>query len=474
MKKFNKDKYLRKLKFKRYWQTNSRYFYIGIPCLLCLVLGIYFAYSKFFVSSEEEVIRTTVGEFIYGDIIMTPYIDGEYSSTFPEKKTGTNVEKVVCDNGVTASWDEDKWGLYVTNLSKRTKCSVYFVTPNSCGINDNVSCINSREGLATLANEVNNGDNKSGKIIYLTSDLDLGGKFDNDGKALNGNISWTPIGTGSNPFSGTFDGNGHIISNMYINRPNDDNNGLFGRAENGFVKNLGVVSSYVTGSYNQGGIVGILGTILNCFSEVTIKGNARTAGVCGAACLVKNSYNLGNVTNGFDALAGGISGGWGTIKNCYNVGDITSNGDSVGGIVGWSSKVYNSYNLGKVVVVSNRTDKSGGIMGQGAVDDGSKYSILINNFNAGTTNGGGIIGGQYAVSDYQNFKLLLNGNYFLTDTAKYGLGTYRSNQGAEPLSQDEMPSVISVINGDNAFVEDTNNINNGYPILKWQAERKNN
>ena len=39
---------------------------------------------------------------------------------------------------------------------------------------------------------------------------------------------------------------------------------------------------------------------------------------------------------------------------------------------------------------------------------------------------------------------------------------------------DEMPSVISVINGDNAFVEDTNNINNGYPILKWQAERENN
>lgn len=32
-----------------------------------------------------------------------------------------------------------------------------------------------------------------------------------------------------------------------------------------------------------------------------------------------------------------------------------------------------------------------------------------------------------------------------------------------------MPSVISVINGDNAFVSDTNNINGGYPILKWQV-----
>ena len=473
MKKFNKDRYLRKLKFKRYWQNNSRYFYISIPCLLCLVLGIYFAYSKFFVSSEEEVIRTTVGEFIYGDIIMTPYVDGQYSSTFPEKKTGINVEKVICDGGVSASWDEDKWGLYVTNLSKRTKCSVYFVTPASCGINDNVSCINSRDGLATLANEVNNGDNKSGKIIYLTSDLDLGGKFDSDGNALDGNISWTPIGTYSNPFSGTFDGNGHIISNMYVNRPNDDNNGLFVVATNGYIKNLGITLSYIIGNYNQGGITGWNGNVVSCFNAATVRGNARTAGLCGATCFIKNSYNLGDIANGIDALTGGISSGWGKIKNCYNKGDIKSKGESVGGIIGWSASVYDSYNLGNVTVNSNLASKSGGIMGQGTVD-GTIYSTIKNSFNLGNTNGGGILGGQYSISKYEKFKLRLIGNYYLSASASYGLGMYQTNQGAEPLSQDEMPSVISVINGDNAFVEDTNNINNGYPILKWQAERENN
>ena len=76
--------------------------------------------------------------------------------------------------------------------------------------------------------------------------------------------------------------------------------------------------------------------------------------------------------------------------------------------------------------------------------------------------------------DYSGFNLKLKNNYYLNTSANYGLGYYQSNQGAESLSQDEMPSVISVINGDNAFVEDTNNINNGYPILKWQAERENN
>ena len=64
-------------------------------------------------------------------------------------------------------------------------------------------------------------------------------------------------------------------------------------------------------------------------------------------------------------------------------------------------------------------------------------------------------------------------NYYLKGIASYGLGYYSSDYNASPLEASQMPSVISVINGDNAFVEDTNNINNGYPILKWQQERNN-
>ena len=126
MKKFNKDKYLRKLKLKRYWQNNSRYFYIGIPCLLCCLLCLYFAYSKFFVSEEQAVIRTTVGDFIYGDVVISAYIDGEYSNTIPGKDDGYIVEKVSCDNDAVGKWNNDDWGLLTTNLSKRTKCNVYF------------------------------------------------------------------------------------------------------------------------------------------------------------------------------------------------------------------------------------------------------------------------------------------------------------------------------------------------------------
>ena len=124
MKKFNKDKYLKKLRFKKY----KRYLYISIPCILVLLIGIYFAYSKFSVFKEEEVVRTTVGDFISGDDVIGAYIDGEYSTTIPGKNDGYVVDKIVCDNNATGSWDKDSWGIVLTNLTKRTKCNVYFET----------------------------------------------------------------------------------------------------------------------------------------------------------------------------------------------------------------------------------------------------------------------------------------------------------------------------------------------------------
>ena len=122
MKKFDKDKYLKKLKFKKY----KRYLYIGIPCILVLLIGIYFAYSKFSVFKDTEVVRTTVDDFISKDAVIGAYIEGKYSSTIPGKNDGYLVEKIVCDTDASASWNNDSWGIVLTNLTKRTKCNVYF------------------------------------------------------------------------------------------------------------------------------------------------------------------------------------------------------------------------------------------------------------------------------------------------------------------------------------------------------------
>ena len=127
MKKFNKDKYLKKLKLKRFWQNNSRYFYIGVPCILCGILGIYFAYSKFFVTQEQEVVRATVAPFIRGDVVINNYVNGQLVDDAPAKGSGYKVDKIVCDNGATGTWDNKDWGPTITNVTRRSKCNIYFV-----------------------------------------------------------------------------------------------------------------------------------------------------------------------------------------------------------------------------------------------------------------------------------------------------------------------------------------------------------
>mgnify|MGYP007124400662 CR=1 FL=1 len=127
MKKFNKDKYLKKLKLKRFWQSNSRYFYIGFPCILCGILGIYFAYSKFFVTQEQEVVRATVAPFIRGDVVINNYVNGQLVDDAPSQGTGYKVDKIACDNGAVGEWSAKDWGPTISNVTKRSKCNIYFV-----------------------------------------------------------------------------------------------------------------------------------------------------------------------------------------------------------------------------------------------------------------------------------------------------------------------------------------------------------
>ena len=60
------------------------------------------------------------------DSLIGAYIDGEYSTTLPSKGSGYAVEKIVCDNNKSASWDNVKWGLKLSNWSTRSRCNIYF------------------------------------------------------------------------------------------------------------------------------------------------------------------------------------------------------------------------------------------------------------------------------------------------------------------------------------------------------------
>ena len=129
MNKLNKNKYLIKLKLRNIWRKYEKCIYIGIPCIICLVLGIYFTYSKFTTKQEAEVVKTVVGDFISGDVVLAYSIDGvKGSDTFPKQNAGYEGVSVTCDNDATATWDNKIWSIKMTNSGngKRVKCNVEF------------------------------------------------------------------------------------------------------------------------------------------------------------------------------------------------------------------------------------------------------------------------------------------------------------------------------------------------------------
>ena len=58
--------------------------------------------------------------------LIGAYIDGEYASNIPSKDDGYVVEKIVCDNEAVGEWNYDDWGLLIKNMTKKSKCNVYF------------------------------------------------------------------------------------------------------------------------------------------------------------------------------------------------------------------------------------------------------------------------------------------------------------------------------------------------------------
>ena len=219
--------------------------------------------------------------------------------------------------------------------------------------------------LAGLAKLVNDGNDFEGKTIYLDSDITLNENVLNEKGELNdaSNLKqWTAIGTEYNYhyFSGTFDGQNHTISGIYIDN-DDSHQGLFGLVADGnMIQNLSVAGSYIKARNYVGGIVGENGSkgeISNCSFSGTVTGtgnNAYVGGIVGGNydSEVSNCTNNGTVTGtGNSAYVGGIVGlsNYGTVSNCTNSGTVTGTDDwaDVGGIVGWNyyGTVSNCYYL---------------------------------------------------------------------------------------------------------------------------------
>jgi len=95
--------------------------------------------------------------------------------------------------------------------------------------------------------------------FILTNDIDAttAGYAELAGPTANGGKGWQPIGTGTYPFTGIFDGRGYEISDMFINRPDHLGVGFLSEVgEGGVIKDTGVVNATVTGDGRVGGLVG--------------------------------------------------------------------------------------------------------------------------------------------------------------------------------------------------------------------------
>jgi len=177
-----------------------------------------------------------------------------------------------------------------------------------------------------------------------TASIDLSGKV------------WTPIGSSTYPFKGSYDGGGYTISNLII-QGNESYQGLFGAASSATLKNIRLSSGRVSGNTNIGGIVGysLLGSITDCISFCNIYGSSTSGAVGGivgySTSTISKCYNYGDVSG--NSKVGGILGnGSAIITSCISKGAIEGVSD-VGGIVGnISGSITDCYFEGSILTTS--------------------------------------------------------------------------------------------------------------------------
>jgi uncharacterized protein (TIGR02145 family) len=166
----------------------------------------------------------------------------------------------------------------------------------------------------------------------------------------NDNEGFSPIGTDAgNPFYGSYQGQGHVITNLHINRPTMDNVGLFGHTSAASITNLGLVDAEIIGNNNVGGLVGLMtegSTIDTCFAIAAINCNSYGGGLIGYATssFIYNSYAGGSVHgSSVGGLVSYISESG--VFYCYSTAQVTGLESTGGGLVyiGNASDVVNSY-----------------------------------------------------------------------------------------------------------------------------------
>ncbi|MCF7833648.1 MAG: T9SS type A sorting domain-containing protein [Candidatus Marinimicrobia bacterium] len=309
----------------------------------------------------------------------------------------------------------------------------------------------------------------------------------NDSTSAGANNGFPGIGNGSTYFTGSYNGNGFTIENLYINRTSTNFIGLFGKIDGAVVENVNVTNVNITGKNCVGAIVGgnlTSGTINNCFSSGSVNSIAEyVGGLIGLSnATITNSYSSCSV-NANNYVGGLVGSNSVSVNQSYSSGSVTGM-QHVGGLVGYNpGTVRNCYSTASVIRSSGSTNTNfGGCVGynyNGTID--YCYSTGTVTYTGATNpTDKGLVGAEVGTTTYSN-------NFF-DSTA--------SNQSSDAVgaatakTTTEMKAVAtftatatSGLDSPWDFVSDPNDdvanndywdmdlsgtINNGYPYLNWE------
>lgn len=249
------------------------------------------------------------------------------------------------------------------------------------GSSESPFLITTAEELQWYANYVNgeSGDN----VVHNTACAQLVEDIDLSTVCGESKGNWTPIAKdgiygrlSSNKFDGVFDGNGHTISNLYINDENGSKLGLFGyiypTMQKTSVKNLKMRNVQIVGKEYCAAVCGCgIGVTFENIEVISgsIVGSIFIYGISGCGGSARNCINRANVSVERTYAAGIISNITGEVSNCSNYGKITAGNGRAGGIAAGSNgftQLINCANYGEIHVTGtvNGTDYAvGGLLG---------------------------------------------------------------------------------------------------------------
>lgn len=214
---------------------------------------------------------------------------------------------------------------------------------------------------------------------FLTQDIEADSTVNwNEGKGFK------PIGTWEKPFKGTFDGQNHIISGLFIDNSEKDYTGLFGIVTSpAKIKNLIIVDSIIIGYYYIGAIAG---TVVDSECEIT-------------ECAVAGCY-IGGISE-YDSIGGFVGGHSGKISRCF-AEDILVNGETAnygaGGIVGlnYGGNITDSFMFGSLVTGNSFV---GGLVGYQIDNEKSFDTNIMNCYSSASVSGIMYVGGLVGYND---------------------------------------------------------------------------